>query len=331
MGASPAVLDAALSAADRHDIQLALHADGLGESATLEETLAAIDGRAVHAYHVEGCGGGPVNLLELVAHQHVLPSSTAPTVPFGENVVAEHEPMIRTVHRLSGLFANDIRAAGGRVRAWTIAAESVLHDLGAISMMSSDSMGMGRIGEVTRRTWQLAHLMESVAPSAEGDGNERILRYLAKLTINPARVHGVAHELGSLSPGKIADVVALAAGVLCRQAGAGAQGRVPGVGAARVREREHADVRADRRRRVVGEPGQRSPAPHDRVRRRRRSGGRSFALGRPGRGGQGHPHSAQARPRAQRGHARRGRRRSASARSGSMARRSRCPRPASCP
>ena len=207
VGASPAVLDAALSAADRHDIQLALHADGLGESATLEETLAAIDGRAVHAYHVEGCGGGPVNLLELVGHQHVLPSSTAPTVPFGENVMAEHEPMIRTVHRLSPLFSNDIRAAAGRVRAWTIAAESVLHDLGAISMMTSDSMGMGRIGEVTRRTWQLAHMMESVAPSAEGDGNERILRYLAKLTINPATTHGVAHDLGSLTPGKIADVV----------------------------------------------------------------------------------------------------------------------------
>ena len=207
MGASPAVLDAALSAADRHDVQVAVHADGLGESATLEETLAAIDGRAVHAYHVEGCGGGPVNLLEAVAHQHVLPSSTAPTVPFGENVVAEHEPMIRTVHRLSALFPNDISAAGGRVRAWTIAAESVLHDLGAISMMSSDSMGMGRMGEVTRRTWQLAHLMESVAPTAEGHGNERILRYLAKLTINPARVHGVAHDVGSLSPGKIADIV----------------------------------------------------------------------------------------------------------------------------
>ena len=205
VGAYPWVVDAVLAAAERHDMQVALHADGLGESATLEETLAAIGGRAVHAYHVEGCGGGPVNLLEAVSHDNVLPSSTSPTVPFGVNAVAEHEEMIRTVHRLNPLLPFDTAAARGRIRAWTMAAESVLHDLGAISMMSSDSMGMGRVGEVTRRTWQLAHVM---ARAAGDDGtNERVLRYLAKLTINPALVHGIAHEVGSLEPGKLADIV----------------------------------------------------------------------------------------------------------------------------
>ncbi len=204
VGSFPWVVDGALAAAERHDVQVALHADGLGESATLEETLAAIDGRAVHAYHVEGAGGGPVNLLEAVSHPNVLPSSTTPTVPFGVNAAAEHEEMIRTVHRLTPLFPNDTVAALGRIRPWTMAAESVLHDLGAISMVSSDSMGMGRVGEVTRRTWQLAHVMHQ----ATGDqGNERILRYLAKLTINPALVHGMAHEVGSLEPGKLADIV----------------------------------------------------------------------------------------------------------------------------
>jgi urease subunit alpha len=208
VGAYPAIIDAALAVAERHDVQLALHADGLGEAATLEETLAAIDGRTVHFYHAEGCGGGPVNLLEAVSRENVLPSSTSPTVPFGEYAVAEHEEMIRTVHRLNPLFPNDLEAARGRVRGWTMAAESVLHDRGAISIMSSDSMGMGRIGEVTRRTWQLAHVMKGAAgPGDPGNDNERILRYLAKLTINPALAHGIAHEVGSLEQGKLADVV----------------------------------------------------------------------------------------------------------------------------
>ena len=207
LGASPRLLDAALAAADRHDIQVALHADGLGESATLEETVAAIAGRAVHAYHVEGCGGGPVNLLEVLVHDHILPSSTSPTIPFGVNAVDEHVPMIATVHRLSGLLPNDARAASGRIRSWTMAAESVLHDLGAISIISSDSMGMGRVGEVTRRTWQLAHVMQHTPPAGAAEGNDRILRYLAKITINPALAHGVAHDVGSLEPGKLADVV----------------------------------------------------------------------------------------------------------------------------
>jgi urease subunit alpha len=206
-GAYPEIVDAALSVAERHDVQLALHADGIGESATLEETLAAVGDRCVHCYHVEGCGGGPVNLLEVVSRDNVLPSSTDPTVPYGATAVAEHEDMIRTVHRLHARFGNDLEAARGRVRAWTMAAESVLHDLGAISIMSSDSMGMGRIGEVTRRTWQLAHVMKRAHGDSGRNDNERILRYVAKLTVNPALTHGMAHEIGTLEPGKLADVV----------------------------------------------------------------------------------------------------------------------------
>jgi urease subunit alpha len=207
VGAFPWIVDAVMAAADRHDVQVALHADGLGESATLQETLDAVAGRSVHAYHVEGCGGGPANLLEAVAHDNVLPSSTTPTLPYGENVVAEHEEMIRTVHRLTPLLPNDSLAARARIRAWTIAAESVLHDVGAISMMTSDSMGMGRIGETTRRTWQLAHVMQRAAGDEAQVANARILRYLAKLTVNPARTHGIAHDVGTLEVGKLADVV----------------------------------------------------------------------------------------------------------------------------
>jgi urease subunit alpha len=207
VGAYPELVDAALTVADRHDVQLALHADGIGESATLEETLAAIGGRGVHFYHVEGCGGGPVDLLEAVGLPNVLPSSTNPTFPFGTTAAAEHEDMIRTVHRLHPRFENDLAASRGRIREWTMAAESVLHDLGAISMTSSDSMGMGRIGEVTRRTWQLAHVMKRAGGEETRNDNERVLRYVAKLTINPARTHGIAHEVGSLEPGKLADVV----------------------------------------------------------------------------------------------------------------------------
>jgi urease subunit alpha len=207
VGAYPEIVDAALAVAERHDVQLALHMDGLGESATLAETLAAVGGRTVHCYHVEGCGGGPPDLLEVVSLDHVLPSSTNPTIPYGATAVAEHELMIRTVHRLHPRFENDALAARDRVRGWTMAAESVLHDLGAISIVSSDSMGMGRIGEVTRRAWQLAHVMKRAGGEEGRNDNERILRYLAKLTINPALAHGIAHEVGSLEAGKLADVV----------------------------------------------------------------------------------------------------------------------------
>jgi urease subunit alpha len=206
-GAYPAIIDAAVSVAERNDVQVALHLDGLGESATLEESLAAIGGRSVHLYHLEGCGGGPTNLLEAAAHENVLPSSTNPTVPYGATAVDEHEEMIRTVHRLHPRFANDHAAASERVRGWTMAAESVLQDLGAISMMSSDSLGMGRVGETFRRTWQLAHVMKAALGGGEHNDNERLLRYVAKLTINPALALGIAHDVGSLEPGKLADIV----------------------------------------------------------------------------------------------------------------------------
>lgn len=206
-GAFPAIIDAAVSIAERHDVQVALHLDGVGESATLEESLDAIGGRTVHLYHLEGCGGGPINLLEAASVDNVLPSSTNPTVPYGTTAVLEHEEMIRTVHRLHPRFANDLLAARDRVRGWTMAAESVLHDLGAISIMSSDSLGMGRIGETFRRAWQLAHVMKEVDGGGERNDNERILRYVAKLTINPAIAHGIAHDVGSLEPGKLADIV----------------------------------------------------------------------------------------------------------------------------
>jgi urease subunit alpha len=206
-GAYPEIVDAALAVAERTDVQVALHADGIGESATLAETLAAVGGRSCHFFHIEGCGGGPVDLLEAVAHDNVLPSSTNPTIPYGATAVAEHELMIRTVHRLHPAFANDLIAARGRIRGYTMAAESVLHDLGAISITSSDSMGMGRIGEVTRRTWQLAHVMKAAFGGGERNDNDRILRYVAKLTINPALAHGMAGEIGSLAPGKVADIV----------------------------------------------------------------------------------------------------------------------------
>lgn len=206
-GGHPAVIDAALNVAERADVQVAMHLDGLGETATLAESIEAIAGRSVHLYHVEGCGGGPIDLLEVTGLDHVLPSSTNPTVPYGATAEDEHEEMIRTVHRLHPAFPNDAIAARARVRGWTMAAESVLHDLGAISIMSSDSLGMGRVGETTRRTFQLAHLMKAARGGEGPNDNERVLRYLAKLTINPAITHGIADAVGSLEVGKLADIV----------------------------------------------------------------------------------------------------------------------------
>lgn len=207
VGAYPEIVDAALDAAEDHDVQLALHMDGLGEAATLEETLEACGDRTVHLYHVEGCGGGPAPLLEAVSRASVLPSSTNPTLPFGVGAVAEHAEMIRAVHRLHPAFENDHRAADERIRGWTMAAEGVLHDLGAISMIGSDSMGMGRVGEVARRAWQLADAMKAALGSDSDNDNDRVLRYVAKLSINPALAHGIAHDVGTLEPGKLADVV----------------------------------------------------------------------------------------------------------------------------
>ncbi|HLX59379.1 MAG TPA: urease subunit alpha [Ktedonobacteraceae bacterium] len=211
LGAFPAVIDCCLSVAEQMDVAVAMHTDGLNESAELSDTIAAINGRAVHAYHAEGAGGGPYDLLEIVAQPNVIPSSTNPTIPFTLHTPGEHFDMVMTVHGLNPAFAEDILAARHRVRPETMAAETPLHDLGAISITASDSLGMGRIGETIARTWQMAHAMqEQTRPSSAPDGidsNERVMRYLAKYTINPAIAHGLAQHVGTLEPGKLADIV----------------------------------------------------------------------------------------------------------------------------
>ncbi len=228
-GAYPEVIDATLRLADAHDVAVCLHTDSLNESAELADTVAAIAGRAVHAYHVEGTGGGHVpDVLALVAEPNIVCSSTTPTIPYGTATAREHVEMILAVHAGNPQVPADVAAASERVRATTMAAEGPLHELGAISIINSDSQGMGRIGETVRRTFQLAHLMKIWRGSEAGAGyaeaspvthpwarrtragvadNERILRYLAKVTAEPALVHGVADEVGSLLPGRLADVV----------------------------------------------------------------------------------------------------------------------------
>ncbi len=215
-GAYPEIVDAVLGVADDHDVAVCLHTDGLNESCELEETVAAIGGRAVHAYHVEGVGGGHVpDLIGLVREPNVVCSSTTPTLPFGPATAAEHLEMILAVHGGSVASADDVEAATERIHPATMAAEGPLHDLGAISIVNSDSQGMGRIGETVRRTFQLADAMKVWRASNAGrgwpdepaDDDERVLRYLAKITIEPARVHGIEEYVGSLAPGRLADVV----------------------------------------------------------------------------------------------------------------------------
>jgi urease subunit alpha len=214
VGAFPAVIDACLSVADQYGGQVAMHTDGLNEAGSLADTIQAIDGRSIHAYHVEGSGGGhSPNLIEICSVPNIIGSSTNPTLPYSINSLAEQFDMIMTVHRLDYDLPEDVRAAQDRVRVSTIAAESILHDLGAIAIVSSDSQGMGRIGQVVSRTWQMAHHMKAVRgggfdeETSDGDDNERILRYIAKYTLNPAIAHGLDHEVGSLEPGKLADIV----------------------------------------------------------------------------------------------------------------------------
>jgi len=204
----PSVIDCALTVADLHDVQIAMHTDGINESCELSETVAAIGGRAIHAYHVEGIGGGHApDILAIVGVPNVIGSSTTPTIPYGKNVVAEHHAMMWSVHGMNPRVPSDRAMVADRIRDNTMRAESVLHELGAISIINSDSQGMGRIGESIRRTWQLAHQMKTLAGGDPPHDNPRILKYLAKYTINPARAHGVHRWVGSLEPGKIADIV----------------------------------------------------------------------------------------------------------------------------
>ncbi|MBB5079771.1 urease subunit alpha [Nonomuraea endophytica] len=202
MGAHTRALDTALRVAEENDVQVALHTDGLNECLSVGDTLAVLDGRTIHAFHIEGCGGGHVpNVLELAGVPNVIGSSTNPTLPFGRDAVAEHHGMIVSVHGLRPELPGDAALAHDRIRAGTMGAEQVLHDLGVIGITSSDAQGMGRAGETVRRTLAMA------ARYATGVDNERVLRYLAKLTINPAIAHGLSHEVGSIEPGKLADIV----------------------------------------------------------------------------------------------------------------------------
>ena len=209
MAAFPSVIDCCLSVAEQMDVAVAMHTDGLNESAELSDTIAAIAGRAVHAYHAEGAGGGPYDLLEIVSQPNVIPSSTNPTIPYTIHTAAEHFDMIMAVHGLNPAFPEDVLAARHRIRPTTMAAETPLHDLGAISITASDSLGMGRVGETIQRTWQMAHAMEAhdIAKAGGIDSNGRVLRFLAKYTINPAIAHGLIQHVGTLEPGKLADVV----------------------------------------------------------------------------------------------------------------------------
>ncbi|MFP3987703.1 urease subunit alpha [Streptomyces sp. E11-3] len=212
MGAHTRALDTALRVADDHDVQVALHSDGLNECLSVEDTLRVLEGRTIHAFHIEGCGGGHVpNVLKMAGVPNVIGSSTNPTLPFGRDAVAEHYGMIVSVHDLKTDLPGDAAMARDRIRAGTMGAEDVLHDLGAIGITSSDAQGMGRAGETVRRTFQMAGKMKADFGPLDGDGpaddNARVLRYIAKLTINPAIAHGIAHEVGSIETGKLADIV----------------------------------------------------------------------------------------------------------------------------
>ncbi|CAL9368637.1 urease subunit alpha [Streptomyces werraensis] len=210
-GSTPAVIDAALTAADRTGVQVAIHTDTLNEAGFVGDTLAAIAGRGIHAYHTEGAGGGHApDIMTVVSQPHVLPSSTNPTRPFTVNTVEEHLDMLMVCHHLNPAVPEDLAFAESRIRPSTIGAEDVLHDLGAISVISSDSQAMGRVGEVIMRTWQTAHVMKRRRGTLPGDGradNHRVRRYVAKYTINPAIAQGMAGEIGSVESGKLADLV----------------------------------------------------------------------------------------------------------------------------
>ncbi len=211
-GTTPAAIDACLSVSDQYDVQAAIHTDTLNEAGFVEDTIAAIAGRTIHTYHTEGAGGGHApDIIKIASFPYILPSSTNPTRPYTVNTIAEHLDMLMVCHHLNPMVPEDVAFAESRIRAETIAAEDILHDLGVISMISSDSQAMGRVGEVVTRTWQTAHKMKIQRGPLPGDSarndNQRVKRYIAKYTINPAITHGVAHEIGSIEPGKLADLV----------------------------------------------------------------------------------------------------------------------------
>ncbi len=211
-GTTPAAIDCCLSVADEMDVQVAIHTDTLNESGFVETTLDAFKGRTIHTFHTEGAGGGHApDIIKAVGLPNVLPSSTNPTMPYTVNTIDEHLDMLMVCHHLDPAIAEDIAFAESRIRRETIAAEDILHDLGAFSMMSSDSQAMGRVGEVIIRTWQTAHKMKVQRGTLPEDSmlndNFRVKRYIAKYTINPALTHGIAHTVGSLEVGKLADLV----------------------------------------------------------------------------------------------------------------------------
>jgi urease subunit alpha len=211
-GSTPAAIDRCLAVADRHDIQVAIHTDTINEAGFLDTTIKAIAGRTIHTYHTEGAGGGHApDIIAIASQPNVLPSSTNPTRPLTVNTIAEHLDMLMVCHHLNPLVPEDVAFAESRIRQETIAAEDILHDLGVFSMISSDSQAMGRVGEVVTRTWQTAHKMKLQRGALPGDSsrndNARIKRYISKYTINPAITHGISASVGSIEPGKLADLI----------------------------------------------------------------------------------------------------------------------------
>jgi urease subunit alpha len=211
-GTTPAAIDACLKVADEFDVQVAIHTDTINEAGFVEDTIAAIAGRTIHTYHTEGAGGGHApDIIRIASYPNVLPSSTNPTRPFTVNTIAEHLDMLMVCHHLNSQVPEDVAFAESRIRAETIAAEDILHDLGVFSMISSDSQAMGRVGEVVTRTWQTAHKMKiqrgPLAEDSDRNDNYRVKRYVAKYSINPAITHGIAKCVGSVEPGKMADLV----------------------------------------------------------------------------------------------------------------------------
>lgn len=211
-GTTPAAIDTCLAVADEFDVQVAIHTDTLNEAGYVERTIEAIAGRTIHTYHTEGAGGGHApDIIRIASFPYILPSSTNPTRPYTVNTIAEHLDMLMVCHHLNPLVPEDVAFAESRIRAETIAAEDILHDMGVLSMISSDSQAMGRVGEVITRTWQTAHKMKVQRGALAGDSsrndNQRVKRYIAKYTINPALAHGIDGEVGSIEPGKLADLV----------------------------------------------------------------------------------------------------------------------------